>query len=142
MARSEGRSAHPTLEDLRRYANEGDWENAATCCKQLLKMNNLNSSVHFYHALILQQMGKHDDAERSLRRAIYLDRQSILAHYYLGLFLRSRGDPRQAERSFENALELLGLRSEADVFADADGVTAAELKKLAKMHLDILRERV
>jgi len=94
------RSAAPTLGEVRNSADVGDWKKAAACCEQLLKTDNLNASVHFYHALVLEQMRKHDDAERSLRRAIYLDRQSILAHYYLGLFLPSRGDPRQAARSF------------------------------------------
>jgi chemotaxis protein methyltransferase CheR len=132
----------PTLSDVRKLANEGDWENAAMCCEQLLKQDNLNSSAHFYLALVLEQMRKHDDAERSLRRAIYLNRQSVLAHYYLGLFLQSRGDSRQAARSFENALELLCKRSDEEVFADADGITVAELKKLATMHLGIRRGQV
>jgi len=29
----------------------------------------------------------------------------------------------------------------ADVFDDADGITAGELRKLATMHIEILRER-
>jgi chemotaxis protein methyltransferase CheR len=135
-------NAPPTLADVRRYADQGAWESAARCCEQLLQKDNLNSATHFYHALVLEQMGRHDQVERSLRRAIYLDRRSVLAHYYLGLFLQSRGDGRQAERSFENALELLRSRSDAGVFADADGITVAELRKLAKMHIEILRERV
>jgi Tfp pilus assembly protein PilF len=134
--------ARPTLADVRSYSDQGAWEKAAQCCEQLLKKDNLNSTVHFFHALVFEQMRKHDDAERSLRRAIYLDRQSVLAHYYLGLFLQSRGDPRQAARSFENALELLRPRSDAEVFTDADGITVAELRKLTNMHLDILREKV
>jgi chemotaxis protein methyltransferase CheR len=135
-------SVPPTLAEVRRHADQGAWEIAAAYCEQLLKKNNLNSTVHFYHALVLEQMRKHDDAERSLRRAIYLDRRSVLAHYYLGLLLQSRGEARQADRSFENALELLQSQSDAYTFADADGITAAELRKLAKMHIEILRERV
>ena len=131
-----------TLIDVRRHADRGAWESAARCCEQLLRTDNLNSATHFHHALVLQQMGRHDEAERSLRRAIYLDRQSVLAHYYLGLFLQSRGDGRHAERSFENALDLLRARGDTEVFADADGITVAELRKLAKMHIEILRERV
>jgi chemotaxis protein methyltransferase CheR len=132
----------PTLADVRRHADEGAWESAVTGCEQLLKKDNLSSAVHFYHGLVLEQMGRHDEAERSLRRAIYLDRQSVLAHYYLGLFLQSRGNGRQAERCFENALDLLCSRGDADIFADADGITVAELRKLAKIHLEVLRERV
>jgi chemotaxis protein methyltransferase CheR len=92
--------------------------------------------------LIQEQLRKHAKAEQSLRRAIYLDRQSALAHYYLGLFLQSRGDPRQAERSFENVLDLLRPQPDIDIFDDADGVTVAEFKKLATKQLEILRERL
>jgi chemotaxis protein methyltransferase CheR len=127
----------PTLADVRRHADGGAWDEAARCCEQLLQKDNLRSATHFHHALVLQQMGRRDEAERSLRRAIYLDRQSVLAHYYLGILLQSRG-----ERSLENALEILRSRSDAEVFADADGISVAELRKLATMHLEILRERV
>jgi hypothetical protein len=58
------------------------------------------------------------------------------------MFLQSRGDRREAARSFENTLNLLRSRPDADSFADADGITAAELKKLATMHLEILQGQV
>ncbi len=134
-------SAPPTLAKVRHFADRGAWENAAQCCEELLGEDNLKANVHFYHALVLQQMSKHVEAESSLRRALYLDRQSVLAHYYLGLLLQSKGDPRQAARCFENTLNLLQSRHDADSFPDADGVTASELKKSAAMHLEILRAR-
>ncbi len=135
-------SAPPTLEKVRHYADCGAWENAARCCEELLRGDNLKAKVHFYHALVLEQMNKHGEAETSLRRALYLDRQSVLAHYYLGLLLQSRGDPKQAARCFENALNLLQSRNDADSFPDADSISAAELKKLAAMHLETLRTQV
>ena len=132
----------PTLAGVRRDTDRGAWESAASACEQLLKTDTLNATVHFYYALALQQIGKHKQAERSLRRAIYLDRQSVLAHYYLGLFLQSRGFCPQAERSFENAVDLLRSRNDTDLFADAGGISVAELRKLARMHIAILRERL
>jgi chemotaxis protein methyltransferase CheR len=130
-----------TLADVRHHADQGEWESAARLCEQLLRKDNLNSVVHFYQALVLGQMRRQDEAERSLRRAIYLDRQFVLAHYYLGIFLQSHGDLRLAARSFQNTLDLLRSRRDTDILADADGITVAELKKLAKMHLEILLER-
>jgi chemotaxis protein methyltransferase CheR len=135
-------SAPPTLAKVRHFADSGAWESAARCCEELLREDNLKANVHFYHGLVLEQMNKHVEAETALRRALYLDRQSVLSHYYLGLFLQSRGDPRQAARCFENTLNLLQSRHEADGFPDADGITSAELKKLAAMHLEILRTPV
>lgn len=128
------------LSEVRRHADRGAWENAATCCEELLKKDQRNSQVHFYYGLILDQMQRGPEAERSLRRAIELDRQSVLPHYYLGLFLQSHSDLREAARLFERVLKLLSHRSDADVFADADGMTAAELKILVKMHIETLEE--
>lgn len=127
-----------TLAEVRLRADRGDWASAVQCCEQLLKKDSLDPLPHFYHALVLEQMGRHAEAESALRRAMYLDRRSVLPHYYLGLMMQSRGDSRQAARFFENAVELLESLSEADVLADADGITVAEMKKLARMHLEVL----
>jgi chemotaxis protein methyltransferase CheR len=133
------------LSEVRRHADGGAWENAASCCEKLLKKDRRNSQAHFYYGLILDQMQRGPEAERSLRRAIELDRQSVLSHYYLGLFLQSHGGlcetaRREATRLFERVLELLNHRSDADIFPDADGMTAAELKNLVKMHVETLGE--
>ena len=129
------------IAQVRRHADRGEWENAARCCEKLLKIDNRNSDVHFYRGLVLDQMHRRPEAERSLRRAIELDRQSVLPRYYLGLLLQSGGDGCEAAQAFENALELLSARLDADIFADADGITVAELKKLVTMHIETLRER-
>jgi chemotaxis protein methyltransferase CheR len=134
-------SAALTLAGTRGHADRGAWQEAAKCCEQLLTKDHLNPSVHFYHGLVLEQMGRHAQAERALRRAIYMDRRYVLAHYYLGLFFQARGNSEQAARSFGNALDLLQIRRDAESFADADGITARELKKLTKMHIETLLER-
>jgi chemotaxis protein methyltransferase CheR len=139
------KNIHPAsaygLREVRRHADRGAWESAVRCCEELLEKDNRNSDVHFYHGLVLEQMNRRSEAERALRKAIDLDRQSVLPRYYLGLFLQSRGDLRQAGWNFENALDLLNRRDDADIFIDADGITAAELKKLVTMHIETLRER-
>jgi chemotaxis protein methyltransferase CheR len=106
----------------------------------MIEKDSLNSHVHFHHALVLEQMGKNAKAEQSLRRAIYLDRRSVLAHYHLALLLRSRGDLRQASRFFDNALELLVSLPGTDTLPDADGITVSELRKLAQLQLQSLNE--
>ncbi len=85
-------AAQPSLAEVRQQADRGEWKKSARSCEELLEKDNLNSAAHFYHALILEQMNRHAEAEQSLRRAIYLDRQFIMAHYHLGLFLQNRGD--------------------------------------------------
>lgn len=130
-------SSVSTLADLRLRADKGDWEDAANCARELLASDNLNALVHFHYALVLEQTGKYAESERSLRKAIYLDREAVLAHYHLGLLQRARGDGRQASRSFANALELLVSRPAAELLADADGLTVADLTELVRMQMEI-----
>jgi chemotaxis protein methyltransferase CheR len=134
----------PTLAELRRCADSGDWENAIRCGERLVALDNLNPLVHLHQGLIQEQLGNHCEAERELRRSIYLDRNSILAHYYLGLLLRSRGEARGAARSFGNALDLLALRDDSDTVTPGEGeevITVKELRNLAKMQLATLGEQ-
>jgi chemotaxis protein methyltransferase CheR len=133
-----GNPAITALADLRQRADRGDWENAARCGKVLLESDNLNPLVHFHYALVLEQMGNRAQSERSFRRAIYLDRQAVLAHYHLGLLLQSRGDLRQAKRCFENTLNLLASQPGDAILAGADGISVAELSKLAGTRVEIL----
>jgi Flp pilus assembly protein TadD len=129
----------PTIEQARLHADRGDWASAVDICERLLKKDSLNWQTQFCHALVLDHMGRRDEAEAGLRRAIYLGRQSAVPHYYLALHLQSKGNGRQAARFFENAIELLELQPDSESFADADGITVAEMKKLARMHLHVLQ---
>lgn len=124
-----------TVADLQSCADRGDWENAARYGKELLALENLNALVHLHYALVLEQMGDATESERALRRAIYLDRHAALAHYHLGRLLQARGDSRQASRYFDNALKLLESMPGDTVFKEADGITVAELRKMAQWQL-------
>jgi chemotaxis protein methyltransferase CheR len=128
----------PPLAAIRDHADRGRWHEAAALCQQALARDGLNAALHFYRALVLEQLGDHGAAEHALRRAIYLDRGFVLAHYYLGLHAQQRNHFAQAARAFRNALHLLTRINGDHVFADGDGLTAGELTRLTRMHLDIL----
>jgi len=132
-------SAPPQLSDVRLLADQGQWENAAQCSQKLLETDGLNPRAHFYYSLVLEQMGRHDEAERSLRRAVYLDRSFTLAHYYLGLVLQKKSDRRGAERSFENVRTLVRKMDGSITFEDAHEITAHDLMRLTETHLEVLR---
>jgi chemotaxis protein methyltransferase CheR len=125
----------PDMDALRLLADRGDWENAAEYSRKLLKEDKLNPETHFYQALILQNIGIADEPERSLRQAIYLDRNFAIAHYHLGLTLKRDGQTLAAARSFGNVLKVLvGVHDESNMAA-APGVTAVGLRGLAQMQL-------
>jgi chemotaxis protein methyltransferase CheR len=124
------------IEGLRQLVDCGNWQSAAEYGQKLLIQDKLNPEVHFYRALIFENLGTTDEAEQSLRRAIYLDRNFALAHYHLGLALKRDGQIRAAARSFENVLKVLAAAPDPAPVSAAPGVTAPELRALAKMHLE------
>jgi chemotaxis protein methyltransferase CheR len=131
----------PTVEEVRRLADRGQWRSAASCAQKLVEANGLNPAAHFMLALVLEHTASPIQAVQSLRRAIYLDRAFVMAHYHLGLILERQRDARRARRAFENVLELLGSRAPADLIEHGDGISAAELRDLAKMHLELLNKQ-
>jgi chemotaxis protein methyltransferase CheR len=123
---------------IRRLADRGEWGEADRRCRAAQAMDRLNPAVYFYHALVLEQWGRHAEAERALRQAVYLDRRFVLAHYYLGLLMQKQGHFSAAARSFENVLQLVARTGPHEVFAEGDGITAGELAKLTRMHMEAL----
>ncbi|HEV3342184.1 MAG TPA: CheR family methyltransferase, partial [Pirellulales bacterium] len=134
----EGDVALPTLALARAQLDRGDTQGALTSCQRLIKADRLNPLAHFYHAVAAGQQGFRQETERSLRRAIYLDRDFVLAHYHLGLLLKRESETRAARRSFRNVLAILERRDAGEVFADADGLTVGALRQLTDLHLGTL----
>jgi chemotaxis protein methyltransferase CheR len=124
------------MDGLRTLADRGDWQGAADYGQRLLAQDRLNPALHFYRALIFENLGTADEPERSLRQAIYLDRNFALAHYHLGLALKKHGEIRAAARSFGNVLKVLaGTAADQAIVTAGSGVTATVLKELARMHM-------
>lgn len=127
-----------TLTQICRLANAGELEKARTQCQALLKESKLAPGVHFYYALILDQMGENANAEHYLRKAIYLDRNFIPAHYHLGLLYQHNSNMPAAVKSFKNVLRI-GANLDAGFSFEAwDGVKVSEIIHLAEIQLEIL----
>jgi chemotaxis protein methyltransferase CheR len=123
------------LEGLRQLADRGDWQAAAECARTLLSRDGLNPQIHFYQALIFENLGQAAEAQRCLRQAIYLDRSFALAHYQLGLALERDRQIPAAARSFGNVLKVLASVQDDAIVTAGSGVTATGLKELARTHL-------
>jgi chemotaxis protein methyltransferase CheR len=128
------------IDDARALADRGELDAAAALCRRILAADPLHATAHFTLGVILEHSGSAGEAERCLRRAIYLDRNFALAHYHLGICLQQT-NAAQARKCFENVLRLLGRRPADEVVEHGDGITAAELKELAKMRLELSGER-
>lgn len=123
------------VEGLRQLADRGEWRRAAEYGRRLLEEDGLNAEIYFYRALVFEKLGIAGEPERSLRRALYLDRNFALAHYHLGVALKRSGQVGTAARSFGNVLKVLAGLPDLAMVTAGPGVTVAGLKGLAKMHL-------
>jgi chemotaxis protein methyltransferase CheR len=130
-----------TLQQVRDLADRGSWQAAANLGRQLTGSQPLSAPAHFTLGLILESMASPAEAERVLRRAIYLDRDFALAHYHLANCLQSEGKDAQARKSFQNVVQLLTSRTGSERVEHGDGMTVADLKEMAALHLEILEGR-
>lgn len=123
------------VEGLRQLADRGEWRRAAEYGRRLLEEDGLNAEIYFYRALVFEKLGVAGEPERSLRRALYLDRNFALAHYHLGVALKLSGHVGTAARSFGNVLKVLAALPDLAMVTAGPGVTVAGLKELEKMQL-------
>ena len=126
------------LGKIRELADCGQWDAAAAACDILLVATPLNAGVHFYRAMIHEQVGEAEECEKALRRAIYLDRRMVLPHYHLGLFLLRRDDIAAAEKAFRNVQVLVKNRPDEDLVADGDKITIGQMREAVDMHLKLM----
>jgi chemotaxis protein methyltransferase CheR len=128
-------------EDARALADTGQFARAREICTRLIEANPLDADAHFTLGLIFAHTSLPDAAEASFRRAIYLDRGFVLAHYHCGALLQRAGNQVRARKSFENAVALLDRFAADEPVPHADGITAGELRALARMHIERIDKR-
>lgn len=114
----------------RECANQGKLAEAAEWCEKAIAADKLNPACHYLLAAIQQELGQHDAAVQSLKRALYLDADFVLAHFALGNLRLARGRRREAERHFDTALSLLRAHARDEVLPESDGLTAGRLGEI------------
>ncbi|MDB6038376.1 MAG: methyltransferase, CheR-type [Verrucomicrobiales bacterium] len=112
----------------RALANQGKLTEAQAWCDRWIAHDKLDSSGHYLRAVILQELGDHEQARRSLQRAIYLQPGHVLAHFTLANLARNNGD--DAGKHFANALDLLRDCPPDELLPESDGLTAGRLMEI------------
>jgi chemotaxis protein methyltransferase CheR len=120
---------------VRTYANMGDLLEALEWCEIGLKVDPLNSLLHYLYALIQQALGNPLIAIQSLKSALFIDPDFIVAHYMLGLLQNEQGHHQAAEQSFKIALKLVDHYPVEMILPGTEDLEANHLKNLltAKM---------
>nr|WP_320049788.1 CheR family methyltransferase [uncultured Desulfuromonas sp.] len=121
-----------TAEHCRILADKGDLNEALTVADQAIRHDKLNANVHYLRAMILLEQGALEEAEQSLRRTIYLDRNLILAHFSLGNIARRQGKKSKARRHFNQTLSLLEPFSPDDEVPGSEGLSVHRLRVITR----------
>lgn len=127
------------------YANQGKLVEAFEWCEKALAVDRLNPGYHYLAAIILQELGRNDEAVMSLKRALYLDQDFVLAHFALGNISRKQGRFKESAKHFENTLSLLSGYQPETIVPESDGMTAGRLMETITVYRDQgagIRERV
>jgi chemotaxis protein methyltransferase CheR len=111
----------------RALANQGRLADALAWNERWLVVDKLNAAAHYLHAMVSQELGKTEQARRSLQRAVYLRPDFAVAHFALGN-LDERGS--RANKHFANALRLLRQRPPEELVPESDGLTSARLSEI------------
>ena len=84
---------------------EGDKPRAAAEYAQAAELGRDDGVMHYRYALTLQTLGRLDEAEGELQRAVELEPYYAAPYFALALVLESRGDPAGAVKSYQQFLE-------------------------------------
>ena len=86
------------------YANRGRFDDALRQAEMVLKVSDLEPRAHLLVGMVASRQQRLDEAQQSLRRALYLDDSLALAHFWLGNLYRDRGDLVRACHEYENVV--------------------------------------
>jgi chemotaxis protein methyltransferase CheR len=97
-------SAQAPLLEARASAEEGDLEAAAASCQRALGINPLLPGARYLLGIVQTRRGDVVEAERELRKTVYIDGDFALAHLNLATLYRSQQRWEEACGSFESAV--------------------------------------
>ena len=123
---------------IRSLADKGQLREAEQQCVLALDAVRESTELHLLHATLLSAARQHREAAKAARRALYLDRRSVIGYLQLGDALAQLSEHVPASRAFQNVItELIGVEDSVKIPA-ADGISASRLRQIAQARLGAL----
>jgi chemotaxis protein methyltransferase CheR len=122
----------PYYELAKLHASRLRWEEAEKLIDESIKLGPLAPESHYLRGLVVQELGRIDEAAEAFRRSAFLDQNFVLAHFAsAGLFTRT-GQVGRAQKALETTVSLLEGRAPGDLVPEGDGLTVERLLDLAR----------
>ncbi|MDD5762575.1 MAG: chemotaxis protein CheR [bacterium] len=116
----------------RTLANRGRLAEALEWCGKAIDADRCNPGFYFLSATVLQEIGRMEESEAHLRKALYLDPVFALAHFALGNLALRREKGKESRKHFSNALSLLQGVARDFVLPESQGITAGRLAEIVE----------
>lgn len=107
--------------------NLGDHQAALQRCTAALSLAATNPHGYFLQGLLFMESGNLDEAEKSLKKALFLDAFFLEAHYQLGLLLIRRKQRKRGIKCLNNALTLASQQPTEQPLQDEPSMTYGQL---------------
>lgn len=127
------------LDESLSYANMGQLGEANASCMEILKKYPTNDIAHFTLAMILDEQNKLDEAEKALRKTIFLNHKFVAAHFKLGLILLRNNQSKEGLKYLNNALSIAINRNPSELVEGFSGFEYRKLSEILKREIDLHR---
>lgn len=133
-------SSHPRAWAIRAraLANQGDLSGAEATAVEGARYYPFFPELHVLRSVLLIALNRREEADRAIRRALYLDRKLAIAHLLHGSLLVWLGKVTAARHAFKNALHLCSARPPDEIVELSDGEPAGRLAEVAAAQIDLL----
>jgi chemotaxis protein methyltransferase CheR len=111
-------------------ANLGYHTEALLWCEKLIDSDTMNANYHYLWATILLELNEIDQAEKILKKVLYLDSKHILTHFVMGNNFRNHGKIKMAKKHYQNVMDILESFQDDSIIPESDGLTVASMKEM------------
>jgi chemotaxis protein methyltransferase CheR len=120
---------------IQSLANTGELEKALNLCEKSINGNTENASLYLLMGTILLEMNDPKEAEKALRKALYIDHELINAHFILANLMKKQGNIKLAAKHFKNVIKLVKSFGEDQIVPELDGISVNQLKGMVNQFI-------
>ncbi len=117
------------------YLDRREMVRARAYCNLVIHSDKLNAEAYYILALI--QMDSGENAEHTLKKAIFIDSRFVMAYVLLGQTLAKHGKEKESSRTIKHALGLLYSENKEKIIPHSDGTNAHQLASMLETQLDL-----
>lgn len=131
-----GEDAFLTGMKAKALASLGNLAAAADLCSHSIELDKTCKYCYYIMATIFIEMERQEDAQRALRRAIYLDHNFFEAHFHLGQILLRLRNYKAGLKSLRNAQELVEKADPERLLFIEQELTCGQLAQILRNEIE------